>query len=415
MNEYIHAQEPQMVPIDELKVYDGNAKKHTRAQLDAVEASIKEFGFRGFVIAWHNEDGVPEIVAGHARTTAARNLGMDAVPVVFCDDLTDAQRRALTLADNQTTMMTGWDEDQLAYELETLSDAFDMCDFGFDISDGVDVSEIVEDEFTDDVEDRVKLGEVWRMGDHVLLCGDATKPENVAKLLESLESIGGGRSADMILTDPPYNVALGQHYRPSELKQLHRRQDGLCIENDSWDDDEGFVQFLVDALGNAATALKDGGAFYIWYASTQSANFLEAVKRVGLQVRQLLVWVKNTFAMGRQDYQWRHEPCLYGWKDGAAHNWYSDRRQSTVLEFDKPSVNAEHPTMKPVALFAYQIQNSTKRGDTVLDPFLGSGTSIIAAEKTDRRCIGFELDEHYASVIVNRWEELTGDKAVRLQ
>lgn len=194
MNEYIHAQEPQMVPIDELKVYDGNAKKHTRAQLDAVEASIKEFGFRGFVIAWHNEDGVPEIVAGHARTTAARNLGMDAVPVVFCDDLTDAQRRALTLADNQTTMMTGWDDDQLAYELETLSGAFDMGDFGFHISDDVDVSEIVEDEFTDDVEDRVKLGEVWRMGDHVLLCGDATKPENVAKLLESLESIGGALS-----------------------------------------------------------------------------------------------------------------------------------------------------------------------------------------------------------------------------
>lgn len=192
MGDYLHAQEPELVPIDRLKVYDGNAKKHTRAQLDAVEASIKEFGFRGFVIAWHNEDGVPEIVAGHARTTAARNLGMEEVPVVFCDDLTDAQRRALTLADNQTTMMTGWDEDQLAYELETLSGAFDMCDFGFDISDGVDVSEIVEDEFTDDVEDRVKLGEVWRMGDHVLLCGDATKPENVAKLLESLESIGGG-------------------------------------------------------------------------------------------------------------------------------------------------------------------------------------------------------------------------------
>lgn len=192
MDKYLHAQEPQMVPIDELKVYDGNAKKHTRAQLDAVEASIKEFGFRGFVIAWHNEDGVPEIVAGHARTTAARNLGMDEVPVVFCDDLTDAQRRALTLADNQTTMMTGWDEDQLAYELETLTQSFDMGDFGFDISDDVDVSEIVEDEFTDDVEDRVKLGEVWRMGDHVLLCGDATKPENVARLLESLESIGGG-------------------------------------------------------------------------------------------------------------------------------------------------------------------------------------------------------------------------------
>lgn len=191
-SEYLHAQEPEMVPIDALKVYDGNAKKHTREQLDAVENSIREFGFRGFVIAWHNEDGVPEIVAGHARTTAARNLGMTEVPVVYCDDLTDAQRRALTLADNQTTMMTGWDDDQLAYELETLSGAFDMSDFGFTVDDSVDLAEIVEDEFSDDVEDRVKLGEVWRMGDHVLLCGDATKPENVAKLLESLEGIGGG-------------------------------------------------------------------------------------------------------------------------------------------------------------------------------------------------------------------------------
>ena len=435
-----------MVPIDELKPYENNAKKHTNEQMDAVEASIREFDFTNPVIAWHDEDGRPVIVAGHARAEAARRQGLDAVPVIFRDDWDDAKRRAYVLVDNQTTMMTGWDEDLLSYELDTLADVFDMEDFGFEVDGPEDISAVDEDDFDEDVEDRVKLGEVWRMGDHVLLCGDATKPENVAKLMESLERIGGGRLADLLLTDPPYNVALGQHYRPSELKQLHRRTDGLVIENDEWDSDEGFVQFLADALGAASSALRDGGSFYIWYASTQGANFLEGARRAGLQVRQLLVWAKNTFAMGRQDYQWRHELCLYGWKAGAAHYFFDSRSESTVLEAprpnpakmskrelvelckelqgprvsttviecDKPSANEDHPTMKPVRLFAYQIRNSTERGGTVLDPFGGSGTSVIACEQIGRRCATMELDPHYASVIVSRWESLTGREAVRL-
>lgn len=218
----------------------------------------------------------------------------------------------------------------------------------------------------------------------------------------------------MLLTDPPYNVALGQHMRPSEARQLHRRTDGLVIDNDSWDDDEGFIEFLSAAFDNAMGILTAGASFYIWHADTQRANFLEACKRSGMRVRECLVWAKNTFTLGRQDYQWRHEPCLYGWKDGASHSWYSDRKQSTVLEFEKPVSNDEHPTMKPVPLMAYLIQNSTKRGETVLDVFGGSGSTLIACEETGRKCLTMELDPHYCDVIIARWEQLTGRKAVLL-
>ena len=219
---------------------------------------------------------------------------------------------------------------------------------------------------------------------------------------------------DLLLTDPPYNVALGQHMRPSEARQLHRRTDGLVIDNDSWESDEGFVGFLRSAFDNAMDLLSPGAAFYIWHADTQRGNFLEACRLSGMTVRECLVWAKNTFTLGRQDYQWRHEPCLYGWKDGASHSWYSDRSQSTVLEFDKPAANEDHPTMKPVGLMAYLIQNSTKRGDTVLDVFGGSGSTLIACEETGRRCLTMELDPHYCDVIIARWEEMTGEEAVLL-
>lgn len=228
------------------------------------------------------------------------------------------------------------------------------------------------------------------------------------------KNLEGGGVCDLLLTDPPYNVALGQHMRPSEAKQLRRRTDGLVIDNDSWDDDEGFVQFLRSAFDNALSLLSPGAAFYIWHADTQRANFLEACKRSGMCIRECLVWAKNTFTLGRQDYQWKHEPCLYGWKDGASHSWYSDRKQSTVLEFDKPTSNADHPTMKPVSLMSYLIQNSTKRGDTVLDVFGGSGSTLIACEESGRKCLTMELDPHYCDVIIARWEQLTGQRAVLL-
>lgn len=397
------------IPIEELVPYENNAKRHTREQIAAVEASIREFGFRAPCIVWRNDDGRPEVVAGHARITAAKNLGMKRVPCVSCDDLTDAQRRALTLADNQTTMMTGWDDDLLSYELDTLSMDFDMTDFGF-TDEMVGMAETVtaeEHEIPDVIECKAKRGEIWQLGAHRVMCGDATCAEDV-------ERLGGGVLCDLLLTDPPYNVALGQHMRPSEARQLHRRTDGLVIDNDSWESDEGFIGFLRAAFENAMALLSPGAAFYVWHADTQRGNFLEACRLAGMTVRECLVWAKNTFTLGRQDYQWKHEPCLYGWKDGASHNWYSDRKQSTVLEFDKPTANEDHPTMKPVGLMAYLIQNSTKRGDTVLDVFGGSGSTLIACEETGRRCLTMELDPHYCDVIIARWEEMTGEKAVLL-
>lgn len=386
------------IPIDELVPYENNAKKHTREQIDAVEASIKEFGFRNPVIVWRNADGRPEVVAGHARVTAAKNIGMQKVPCVSCDDLTDAQRRALTLVDNQTTMMTGWDEDLLAYELDTLSADFDMTDFGFtdEMVGMAEVIEAEEDEVPEVIECKAKRGEIWQLGSHRVMCGDATCAEDVAKL-------SGGGFCDLLLTDPPYNIAYEG-----------KTSDALTIDNDAWDSDESFVAFLKDAFNNAMSAMSPGSAFYIWHADTQRGNFLKACSEAGMQVRECLVWAKNVFTLGRQDYQWRHEPCLYGWKDGASHKWYSDRKQSTVLEFDKPSANEEHPTMKPVGLMAYLIQNSTKRGDVVLDVFGGSGSTLIACEKTGRKCLTMELDPHYCDVIIARWEQETGREAILL-
>lgn len=440
--------EAQLVPLDSLKAYDGNAKRHDSDNIDAIANSISEFGFRNPILAWHNEDGVPEIVAGHGRAAAAKKLRMEQVPVIFVDDLTDAQRRMLTLADNQTTLMTGWDDQTLQEELDALTDVFDVAGFGFDIDEiiGDDGVEVTEDEPDDDAEDRVKPGELWRMGGHVLLCGDSTDADGIARLMSAMPEVGGAAGADLLLTDPPYNVALGQHDRPSEAKQLHRRTDGLVIANDSWADDECFVEFLRSALTSAMAALRPGAAFYVWYASTQSANFLEAAKLAQMEVKQILVWAKNTFALGRQDYQWRHELCLYGWKGGSAHYFTDSRKESTVitddrnpdsmskselvdfvydllaqkgattvLEFDKPTRSELHPTMKPVSLFAYQIMNSTRRGETVLDVFGGSGTSVVACEQTGRHCACVELDPHYASVIVDRWEKLTGGKAEKIE
>lgn len=432
----------EQVPLASLKAYDGNAKKHDNRNVEAIAKSIEEFGFRNPIIAWHNEDGVPEIVAGHGRAAAAKRLRIETVPVVFVDDLSDAQRRMLTLADNQTTLMTGWDEEQLAEELDALSDAFNVDDFGFEPI-GVeepDPAELDECAPNDGAQDRVMEGELWRMGEHVLLCADSTNQVNVERLSDAI-----GTRFDLLLTDPPYNVTLGQYDSPSEAKQLHRRTDGLVIANDSWCSDEGFVEFLRASFSGAMSVMRPGAAFYVWYASTQSANFLEAAKRAGLEVRQILVWAKNTFTLGRQDYQWMHEPCLYGWKEGAAHYFTDSRRESTVIDDamdtsmmskaelkdaldailestattvlrdKKPTRSVEHPTMKPVSLFAYQISNSSKPGDAVLDPFGGSGTSVIACEQLSRRCGTIELDPHYASVIVDRWERLTGMEAVRIE
>lgn len=252
------------------------------------------------------------------------------------------------------------------------------------------------------------------------------------------------------MTDPPYNVSLGTEaghaLRPSEAKQLHRRTDGLVIANDSWDNDEDFIQFLTSAFQNMVTALRPGGAFYIWFASSKGPDFYEAAERAGMQIRQQLIWVKNTFALGRQDYQWRHEPCMYGWKDGAAHYFTNSRTESTVVDDspdldhltkaeaiellraiyegavattiikeNKPTASKLHPTMKPVALIGYQVANSSRRGETVLDLFGGSGTTLIACEQLGRKCRMMEYDPHYCDVIIDRWEKFTGQKAILLE
>ena len=432
------------VPIGDVRPYEDNPRRNDGA-VQAVVNSLREFGWKQPIVV--DADGT--IVVGHTRYKAALALEMTHVPVVVASDLTPEQCAAYRLADNRVGELAEWDSELLAQELDGLS-GFDMEQFGFDDSDlqmpeafdePVPLDEVREVEPDDSAPDRVKLGELWRMGDHVLLCGDATSEADVKRLIEA-----GGGSADMLLTDPPYNVGLGWHMRPSEAKQLHRRTDGLVIENDEWESDAGFVEFLRRALSSALSGMKPGAAFYVWYASTQSANFLEAAEQAGMTVRQILVWAKNTFALGRQDYQWRHEPCLYGWKDGAAHYFFDSRTEttviedakpdpkkmtkaelvefaqsvltekqaSTVLEFDKPSRSEEHPTMKPVKLFAYLVRNSSRPGDLVLDPFAGSGTTVIACEQLNRRAAVMELDPHYASVIVERWERLTGKTAVRV-
>lgn len=389
--------------VADLVPYANNAKKHPKEQIDQIAESISEFGNCDPIAVWHNEDGEAEIVEGHGRVMALKQLGIDTAPVICLDHLTDEQRRAYTHVHNQTTLSSGFDEQALIEDMDNLD--MDWEALGF--------SEFMPDFEHDDIEDegmpeevvcRCKRGDVWMLGAHRVKCGSSTDPDDMADLLR-------GGVADLIVTDPPYNVALGQHDRPSEAKQLHRRTDGLVIANDSWDNDEDFIEFLRSAFELGMDVLKPGGAFYIWHADTQRMNFLKACERAGMTIRECLVWVKNVFTLGRQDYQWRHEPCLYGWKDGASHQWYSDRKQSTVLEFDKPSSNSEHPTMKPIPLIAYQIENSSKKGDLVLDMFGGSGSTLIACEKLGRKCVTMELDPHYCDAIISRWEEMTGQRA----
>lgn len=280
------------------------------------------------------------------------------------------------------TFVTGFGDDELAAVLAAAVDEDTAYEDDFDADEALDIIEEYE----------TQPGDLYLLGRHRLLCGDSTKAEEVAKLM-------GGDAAALLLTDPPYNV----DYEGSAGK----------IQNDNMED-SAFRTFLRDAFQAADGQMKPGAAFYIWHADTEGYNFRGACRDVGWNIRQCLIWSKNTMVLGRQDYHWKHEPCLYGWKDGAAHHWYSDRKQTTVLEFDKPQRSEEHPTMKPVPLFAYQIKNNTQPGDAVLDLFGGSGTTLIACEQIGRTCYLMELDPRFCDVIVKRWEKLTGDKAVKV-
>ena len=377
--------------INEVIPYPDNPRKNDNA-VDAVAESIKQCGYCSPIVI--DEDNV--ILAGHTRLKALKKLKWKEVECVRKTGLTEEQKKKYRILDNKTNELAEWDFDLLEEEINGLD--FDGFDFGFDMSAFEEPQTIIEDEppeVDEENEPITKLGDIWQLGDHRLMCGDSTDAGTVAILMD-------GKQADLFLTDPPYNVAYEG-----------KTKDALTIENDKMESDK-FREFLTSAFTAAVSVLKDGGGFYIWFASREHCNFETALNDSGLEVRQELIWKKNTMVLGRQDYQWKHEPCLYGWKDGASHNWYSDRCQTTILEFDKPARNGEHPTMKPVELFAYQIQNSTKKNDIVLDLFGGSGTTIIACEQTGRIGYSMELDPKYCDVIIKRYENLTGKKAVKI-
>ena len=374
--------------LDEITPYDKNAKTHDQTQINNVAESIKRYGFVQPIVV--DRDGV--IVIGHCRALAAKKLGMKSVPCVCVDDLTPEQVNALRLVDNKSNE-SPWDFDLLADELE----GPDLTGFDFDWGLPEEETKEIEEDEAPEVDETqppvTKTGDVWKLGRHRLMCGDSTSTECVQKLM-------GGLQADLLLTDPPYGV-----------DYTGKTKDALKIENDAKSDDD-FIAFLRSAFEAADSAMKPGAVFYIWHADSKAYVFRMACQMVGWEVRQVLIWVKNAMVMGRQDYQWKHEPCLYGWKSGAGHLWASDRKQTTVLEFDRPTKNKEHPTMKPVVLFDYQIKNNTKGGDIVLDLFAGSGTTVIACEQNGRTAYVMEYDPKYCDVIVKRWENLTGEKAV---
>ena len=378
----------QNISIQDVKPYANNPRDNDGG-VDAVANSINEFGWQQPIVV--DKDNV--IIVGHTRYKAAKKLGMDKVPVVVADSLSPEQVKAYRLADNKTGELTDWDMGLLDDELADIAD-IDMSDFGFDLDISDDDEEVQEDDFDEEPpeEPKSKFGQVYQLGRHRLMCGDSTKAEDVKKLV-------GGVQCDLLLTDPPYNVGY-------EGKQKSK----MTIKNDRQEDDE-FYKFLFNAFSAAKDNLKQGSSFYIWYASSEAANFNNAANNAGLSVREELIWEKNSLVMGRQDYQWKHEPCLYGWVEGGSHSWYSDRKQTTVMHFDKPQRADLHPTMKPVALFDYQIKNSTKSGDVVLDLFGGSGTTIMACEQDGRNACVMEYDPKYVDVIIKRWEDFTGKKA----
>ena len=405
------AQRIELWPLSRLKPYERNARTHSAEQVAQIAASIVEFGFTNPILV-DSSDG---IIAGHGRLQAALELGLSTVPVVVLDHLSDRQRRAYILADNQLALNAGWDLELLRTELQDLvADDFDLSVIGFSDDELSDLLPEVEELPPEDADEEAvpelpaepitKPGDVWLLGKHRLMCGDSTSLDEVERLM-------AGAKAELLLTDPPYNVALGMDETPEEAKKRNRRTDGLTIQNDKMSDDD-FRQFLRDVYSAADSVMKPGAVFYIWHADSEGYNFRGAARDVGWHVRQCLIWNKNSLVMGRQDYHWKHEPCLYGWKEGAAHYWGSDRTQTTVLDFNKPSRNGEHPTMKPVELFQYQLENSSKKGWVVLDLFGGSGTTLIVCEKTGRQARLMELDPRYCDVIVQRWQQFTGKLAV---
>lgn len=390
----------QKIKIESLKPAEYNPRKDLKPEdeeYQKIKKSITEFGYVAPVIVNSNMT----VIGGHQRLKVLKELGYTEVECVVVD-LDQKEEKALNIALNKIS--GDWDNDkleELLAELKQTDIDMDITGFSFDEVDEIlkDITGSKEDDFDldqalNEIEEPIsKRGDVWILGKNRLMCGDSTQKEDVIHLMNSQE-------ADMLLTDPPYNV-----------DYEGKTSEALKIENDNMSETE-FYNFLLDSFKNMFDSIKYGGSAYVFHADTEGLNFRNAFKSCGFKLAQCLVWVKNTFVMGRQDYQWRHEPILYGWKPGAGHYFVDNRKQSTVLEFDKPSRNAEHPTMKPVDLLVYLIKNSSKENDLILDLFGGSGSTLIAAEQTQRRCYTMELDPKYCDVIIKRWENLTGEKAI---
>ena len=381
----------QLIPVTKLVPYVNNARTHSPEQINKLRASLREFGFINPVIIDRNYG----VIAGHGRIMAAKEEGITEVPCVFADHLSEAQKKAYILADNRMAMDAGWDEELLRVEIEALQGMdFDPLLTGFDEAELADLfgeeNEAKEDDF--DVEAELEKptvtqsGDVWTLGRHRLICGDSTQAETFDILMQ-------GKKANLVVTDPPYNV----NYEGTAGK----------IKNDNMAS-EKFYQFLLDAFTNIAKVMADDASIYVFHADTEGLNFRKAFSDAGFYLSGCCIWKKPSLVLGRSPYQWQHEPCLYGWKKNGKHQWYSDRKQTTIWEFDKTKKNTDHPTMKPIPLLAYPICNSSMSNTLILDPFGGSGSTLIACEQIDRSCYTAELDEKYCDVIVKRYIEQVG-------
>lgn len=406
--------------VKELKLNPKNPRKNDCA-VDTVIKSIEKYGFKNPLII--DTDGI--VWCGNTRLKAAKKMGLKEVPCILADDLTEEQIREYALIDNKSNEIADWDMELLSDELSEL----DLSDFELDwgIEELEPEKEVEEDDFdcTPPEQPKAKLGDIYQLGNHRLMCGDSTKEEDVSKLMN-------GEKADLVVTDPPYNVAI-------------ENSKGLKIKNDDMENDK-FLEFLTSAFNCLEKSLKPGGVFYVWFASREHINFETALNNNNLQVRQELIWNKNSLIIGRQDYQWKHEPCLYGWKEGASHYFvddrslttviedkkpdikkmkkeemqklleeiYSDKQSTTIINEDKPSVNDLHPTMKPIKLIARQVKNSSRSGESVLDLFGGSGSTIITCEQLKRNCYMMEFDPKYVQVIIERYIAFTGKEVYRL-
>ena len=434
------------VEIAELKPYERNAKQHPKEQVDKIGRSIERLGFISPCLI----DQEYNVIAGHGRILAAKQIGWERVPCVFVEGLTEEERKAYIIADNRLTELGDWDMDILQAELAALAEAdFDISITGFDSNMQFDdaMGQITEDGWTEAEEEpaeepRSRIGDIYQLGRHRLMCGDSTDPEMVEALMD-------GATADLLLTDPPYGVSyedkIDSLNRWRDKEHKNRKKGEQRIAGDETEKD--LDQMIGKALKNADGVMKPGAVFYIWHQGRGYDLFKRAIEAQGWSIKQILIWVKNTFVPGMQDYQWKHEPCIYGWKDGAAHYFIDSRKQTTVIEelrpdiehmkkdemkallekiFDeeqikttviheqKPVKSDLHPTMKPIRLMARQIRNSSREGETVLDLFGGSGSTLIACEEMGRTCYTMEYDPHYTDVIVDRWEQFTGEKAVKI-